>query len=80
MGQFLWTICMCIYIYIHMHIEFFLPNDIFVKHFRKHLGPTDLKNNWNCYLSNNGNLRREGLYFGVNFKLKQHEVQFHRLS
>lgn len=49
---------------------FFLPNDIFVKHFRKHLGPTDLKNNWNCYLSNNGNLRKEGLYFAVNFKLK----------
>lgn len=44
---------------------FFLPNDIFVKHFRKHLGPTDLKNNWNCYLSNNGNLRKEGLYFAV---------------
>lgn len=32
---------------------------IFVKRFRKQLGPTDLKNNWNRYLSNNGNSRRE---------------------
>lgn len=43
----------------------------FVTHFRKHLGLTDLKNNWDRYLSNNGNLGRGRLYFGVNYKLKQ---------